>query len=93
MGFGRDLRLFGRLRKAIHITLDVARHLVDFQIDGVADLLATLPPRERRAGYAEIVKAALIGDRPLFDRLEAAGASTAPIRDTAQAPGSGPTGL
>jgi len=29
----------------------------------------------------------------LADRLEAAGASTAPIRDTAQAPGSGPTGL
>ena len=38
-----------------------------------ADLLASLPLRERRAGYAEIVKAALIGDRPLFDRLEAAG--------------------
>ncbi|MAC38914.1 MAG: 3-dehydroquinate synthase, partial [Oceanicaulis sp.] len=37
-----------------------------------ADLLASLPLRERRAGYAEIVKAALIGDRPLFDRLEAA---------------------
>lgn len=37
------------------------------------DLLATLPDRERRAGYAEIVKAALIGDAPLFDRLEAAG--------------------
>ncbi|AVF02500.1 MULTISPECIES: transglycosylase domain-containing protein [Devosia] len=29
----------------------------------------------------------------LADRLEAAGASAAPIRDTAQAPGSGPTGL
>ena len=29
----------------------------------------------------------------LADRLEAASASTAPIRDTAQAPGSGPTGL
>lgn len=39
-----------------------------------ADLLASLPLRERRAGYAEIVKAALIGDAPLFDRLEAAGA-------------------
>lgn len=37
-------------------------------------LLDTLPERERRSGYAEIVKAALIGDAPLFDRLEAAGA-------------------
>ena len=36
-------------------------------------LLATLPVREVRAGYAEIVKAALIGDAALFDRLEAAG--------------------
>ena len=39
-----------------------------------ADLLASLPERERRAGYAEIVKAALIGNKPLFDTLEAAGA-------------------
>ncbi|WP_291845427.1 3-dehydroquinate synthase [Maricaulis sp.] len=38
------------------------------------DLLATLPLRERRAGYAEIVKAALIGDAALFEQLEAAGA-------------------
>lgn len=37
------------------------------------DLLDSLPLRERRAGYAEIVKAALIGDRPLFERLEASG--------------------
>lgn len=37
-------------------------------------LLATLPERELRAGYAEILKAGLIADRPLFDRLEAAGA-------------------
>ena len=29
-------------------------------------VLATLPARERRAGYAEIVKAGLIGDRDLF---------------------------
>ena len=36
--------------------------------------IATLPDRERRAGYAEIVKAALIGDPAMFDRLEAAGA-------------------
>jgi 3-dehydroquinate synthase len=39
------------------------------------DLLASLPLREQRAGYAEIVKAALIGDAGLFGRLEAAGAS------------------
>lgn len=37
-------------------------------------LLATLPDRERRSGYAEIVKAALIGDAAMFDRLDAAGA-------------------
>jgi 3-dehydroquinate synthase len=35
--------------------------------------LDTLPEREVRAGYAEIVKAALIGDAPLFERLESAG--------------------
>jgi shikimate kinase/3-dehydroquinate synthase len=37
--------------------------------------LATLPPRELRAGYAEIVKAGLIGDAALFDWCEAHGAS------------------
>ena len=36
-------------------------------------LLATLPVREVRAGYAEIVKAGLIADASLFERLEAAG--------------------
>ena len=36
-------------------------------------LLSTLPERERRAGYAEIVKAGLIADPALFDRLEALG--------------------
>lgn len=35
--------------------------------------LATLPSREMRAGYAEIVKAGMIADRPLFERLEALG--------------------
>ena len=35
--------------------------------------LATLPKREIRAGYAEIVKAGMIADRPLFERLEALG--------------------
>ncbi|WP_339332907.1 3-dehydroquinate synthase [uncultured Maricaulis sp.] len=38
------------------------------------DLLATLPERELRSGYAEIVKAALIGDAPMFDDLETSGA-------------------
>jgi 3-dehydroquinate synthase len=37
-------------------------------------VLATLPEREVRAGYAEIVKAGLIADAGLFDRLEALGA-------------------
>lgn len=35
--------------------------------------LDTLPQRERQAGFAEIIKAALIGDREFFGRLEAAG--------------------
>lgn len=34
-------------------------------------VLATLPPRELRAGLAEVVKAALIADPDLFERLEA----------------------
>jgi 3-dehydroquinate synthase len=39
----------------------------------VADtaLLDTLPPREFRAGYAEVAKYGLIGDAPFFARLEA----------------------
>jgi len=36
--------------------------------------LATLPVREMRAGYAEIVKAGLIAERALFERLERQGA-------------------
>ena len=36
-------------------------------------LLTSLPEREIRAGYAEIVKAGLIADAALFKRLEAAG--------------------
>jgi shikimate kinase/3-dehydroquinate synthase len=37
--------------------------------------LATLPPRELRAGYAEIVKAGLIGDAAFFEWCEAHGAA------------------
>jgi 3-dehydroquinate synthase len=37
------------------------------------DALATLPPREVAAGYAEVLKYALIGDPALFDWLEAHG--------------------
>ncbi|MCW5723424.1 MAG: 3-dehydroquinate synthase [Maricaulaceae bacterium] len=40
-----------------------------------SDLLASLPERDLRAGYAEIVKAALIGDAAEFARLEALGAA------------------
>ncbi len=36
--------------------------------------LATLPAREKRAGYAEIVKAGLIGDAGLYQWCEAEGA-------------------
>ncbi|TRO92653.1 3-dehydroquinate synthase [Glycocaulis profundi] len=37
-------------------------------------LLASLPRREVAAGFAEVVKAGLIADRALFERLEAQGA-------------------
>jgi 3-dehydroquinate synthase len=37
-------------------------------------VLATLPPREMRAGYAEVVKYGLIDDAPFFDWCEAHGA-------------------
>jgi len=38
-------------------------------------VLATLPAREMRAGYAEVVKYAFIGDAAFFETLEASGAS------------------
>ena len=43
----------------------------------IADIAAldTLPPRQRRAGYAEIVKYGAIGDAPFFAWLEANGAA------------------
>jgi 3-dehydroquinate synthase len=34
------------------------------------DVLSTLPARELRAGYAEVVKYGLLGDRVFFERLE-----------------------
>jgi len=34
------------------------------------DVLATLPPRELRAGYAEVVKYGLLGDAAFFDWLQ-----------------------
>ena len=37
--------------------------------------LGTLPPREKRAGYAEIVKAGLIGDAAFYEWCEAHGAA------------------
>ena len=37
------------------------------------DLLATLPVREFRAGMAEVIKYAIIGDPELFEQLESAG--------------------
>lgn len=35
------------------------------------DTLSTLPARQMRAGYAEVVKYGLLGDRAFFERLEA----------------------
>ncbi|MBK0398428.1 3-dehydroquinate synthase [Limibaculum sp. M0105] len=39
------------------------------------DILATLPPREFLAGYAEVVKYGLLGDAAFFDWLEAHGSA------------------
>ena len=47
--------------------------------------LATLPPRELRAGYAEIAKAGLIGDAALFAWCEANGAAVVSGNREAQA--------
>ena len=48
------------------------------------DVLATLPERERRAGYAEIVKIGLINDPAFFDWCEANGAAV--VAQTGDAP-------
>ena len=37
------------------------------------DTLATLPPREMRCGYAEVIKYGILGDRAFFDWCEAEG--------------------
>ena len=47
--------------------------------------LATLPPRELRAGYAEIAKAGLIGDAAFFAWCEANGAAVVGGNREAQA--------
>jgi 3-dehydroquinate synthase len=39
------------------------------------DVLKTLPPRELRCGYAEIIKYGLLGDFAFFERLERKGAA------------------
>ncbi len=49
------------------------------------DVLATLPPREVRAGYAEVVKYGLLGDAGFFDWLEANGAEVLALRPAALA--------
>ena len=41
------------------------------------DLLATLPPRDLRAGYGEVVKYGLLGDAAFFDWLETNGPALA----------------
>lgn len=45
--------------------------------------LATLPARELRAGYAEVVKYGLINDAPFFDWLETGGDAVLGLEDAA----------
>lgn len=49
------------------------------------DMLATLPERERRAGYAEIVKYGLIDDAAFFEWLEGNGADVLALKAEAVA--------
>jgi 3-dehydroquinate synthase len=44
------------------------------------DVLATLPPREVRAGYAEVIKYGLLGDAAFFARLEAESADVLALK-------------
>ncbi|MCR9223840.1 MAG: 3-dehydroquinate synthase [Hyphomonas sp.] len=46
-------------------------------------ILATLPERERQAGYAEIIKYGLINDRPFIDWLRDHGADVLALEPTA----------
>ena len=46
------------------------------------DLLHTLPERELRSGYAEVIKYAVLGDADLFDHLQLHDISTAEIIET-----------
>ncbi|MGX7925800.1 3-dehydroquinate synthase [Tsuneonella sp. HG094] len=50
----------------------------------LADLAAldTLPPRELRAGYAEVLKYGVLGDRAFFDWLGEHGADVLALRET-----------
>ena len=45
--------------------------------------LATLPPRELRAGYAEVLKYGVLGDREFFDWLSANGDAVLALEDAA----------
>lgn len=47
------------------------------------DVLATLPERQKRAGFAEIIKYGLIDDAPFFDLLEAAGTDVIALKPDA----------
>lgn len=46
-------------------------------------LLASLPPRELRAGFAEVIKYGLLGDRGFFEWLEENGAKVLALDDAA----------
>ncbi len=50
------------------------------------DVLATLPAREMRAGYAEVIKYGLLGDFAFFEWLEANGARGAGARHRGPGP-------
>ena len=47
------------------------------------DVLATLPEREKRAGFAEIIKYGLIDDAPFFDILEQSSADVLALKSAA----------
>jgi 3-dehydroquinate synthase len=49
------------------------------------DVLSTLSPRELRAGYAEVIKYGLLGDRAFFDWLEAKGGDVLALKPDALA--------